>query len=259
MGGERLHINQESAHQPRDGADTEANDARDAGLGPSEGEEQAGVVLQFPGAPTGSASLRQHAHGLRLRRARVHQGEDAAETRRQHARGKLTARERIALLLDEGSFNEIETFRRHTASGFGVEDRRPYTDGVITGWGTVHGSKVFVFAHDFRIFGGSLGAAHATKIHKLMDLAMSVGAPVVGLNDGAGARIQEGVNALAGYGEIFRRNVAASGVIPQLSVMLGPCAGGASYSPALTDFVFMVRGTSQHVRDRARRGPRGHR
>ncbi len=135
--------------------------------------------------------------------------------------------------------------RRHRATGFGLENRRPYTDGVVTGWGTVHGRTVFAYAHDFRIFGGSLGEAHAAKIHKVMDMAVKAGAPLVSLNDGAGARIQEGVSALAGYGGIFRRNTRASGVIPQISVMLGPCAGGAAYSPALTDFVFMVRETSQ--------------
>ncbi|MER5893426.1 acyl-CoA carboxylase subunit beta [Streptomyces sp. NPDC001876] len=166
-------------------------------------------------------------------------------TAAQHAKGKLTARERIELLLDEGTFHEVEQLRRHRATGFGLEDKRPYTDGVVTGWGEVHGRLVFVYAHDFRIFGGALGEAHAQKIHKIMDMAIQAGAPLVSLNDGAGARIQEGVSALAGYGGIFRRNTWASGVIPQISVMLGPCAGGAAYSPALTDFVFMVRGTSQ--------------
>ncbi|MEU9031358.1 acyl-CoA carboxylase subunit beta [Streptomyces sp. NPDC048383] len=168
-----------------------------------------------------------------------------AATEAQHAKGKLTARERIALLLDEGSFHEVEQLRRHRATGFGLEDRRPHTDGVITGWGEIEGRTVFVYAHDFRIFGGALGEAHATKIHKIMDMAIAAGAPLVSLNDGAGARIQEGVSALAGYGGIFQRNTRASGVIPQISVMLGPCAGGAAYSPALTDFVFMVRETSQ--------------
>ncbi|MDJ0346530.1 acyl-CoA carboxylase subunit beta [Streptomyces sp. H10-C2] len=175
----------------------------------------------------------------------VRQGPDRAATERQHAKGKLTAHERVELLLDEGSFTEIEALRRHRATGFGLENRRPYSDGVITGWGTVYGRTVFVYAHDFRIFGGALGEAHAEKIHKVMDLAHAAGAPLVSLNDGAGARIQEGVSALAGYGGIFQRNTAASGVIPQISVMLGPCAGGAAYSPALTDFVFMVRETSQ--------------
>jgi acetyl-CoA carboxylase carboxyltransferase component len=172
-------------------------------------------------------------------------GPDPAATERQHAKGKLTAHERIELLLDEGSFTEVEALRRHRATGFGLERRRPHSDGVITGWGTVHGRTVFVYAHDFRIFGGALGEAHAQKIHKIMDMAESAGAPLVSLNDGAGARIQEGVSALAGYGGIFQRNTRASGIIPQISVMLGPCAGGAAYSPALTDFVFMVRETSQ--------------
>ncbi|WP_369390564.1 acyl-CoA carboxylase subunit beta [Streptomyces sp. CG1] len=166
-------------------------------------------------------------------------------TEAQHAKGKLTARERLELLFDEGTFTEVEQLRRHRATGFGLEAKRPYTDGVVTGWGTVEGRTVFAFAHDFRIFGGALGEAHASKIHKIMDLALAAGAPLVSLNDGAGARIQEGVSALAGYGGIFQRNTRASGVIPQISVMLGPCAGGAAYSPALTDFVFMVRETSQ--------------
>ncbi|MEV7116292.1 acyl-CoA carboxylase subunit beta [Streptomyces anulatus] len=172
-------------------------------------------------------------------------GPDPAATERQHAKGKLTAHERISLLLDKGSFNEVEPLRRHRASGFGLEHKKPYSDGVITGWGSVHGRTVFVYAHDFRVFGGALGEAHAQKIHKIQDLAEAAGAPLVSLNDGAGARIQEGVTALAGYGGIFRRNTRCSGVIPQISVMLGPCAGGAAYSPALTDFVFMVRETSQ--------------
>jgi acetyl-CoA carboxylase carboxyltransferase component len=188
--------------------------------------------------------MRQSTEELTRRRLAAEAGDDPRATERQHRRGKLTARERLDLLLDEGTFTEIGSMRRHRATGFGLEERRPHSDGVVTGWGLVHGQKVFVYAHDFRIFGGSLGEAHAEKIHKIMDLAASVGAPLVGLNDGAGARIQEGVVALAGYGGIFRRNVRASGVIPQISVMLGPCAGGASYSPALTDFVFMVRGTS---------------
>jgi acetyl-CoA carboxylase carboxyltransferase component len=181
---------------------------------------------------------------LRLKLA-AREGTDPTATAKQHAKGKLTAYERIELLLDPGSFTEIEQLRRHRATGFGMEARRPHTDGVVTGWGTVHGRRVFVYAHDFRIFGGALGEAHAEKIHKLMDLAAATGAPLVSLNDGAGARIQEGVTALAGYGGIFRRNTRNSGVIPQISVMLGPSAGGAAYSPALSDFVFMVRGTSQ--------------
>ena len=165
-------------------------------------------------------------------------------TASQRAKGKLTVDERLALLFDEGTFTEVEPLRRHRATGFGLEDRRPYSDGVVTGWGLVDGRTVFAYAHDFRIFGGSLGEAHAEKIHKIMDMAVAAGAPLVSLSDGAGARIQEGVTALAGYGGIFRRNVAAAGVIPQISVILGPCAGGAAYSPALTDFVFMVEDVS---------------
>ncbi|MFJ5999454.1 acyl-CoA carboxylase subunit beta [Streptomyces sp. NPDC092370] len=191
------------------------------------------------------ARIEDRAAELAEIRARAVAGPDPEATERQHAKGKLTARERIEALLDEGSFHEIEALRRHRATGFGLEGKKPYTDGVVTGWGTVHGRTVFVYAHDFRIFGGALGEAHAQKIHKVMDLAVSAGAPLVSLNDGAGARIQEGVTALAGYGGIFQRNTRASGVIPQISVMLGPCAGGAAYSPALTDFVFMVRDTSQ--------------
>ncbi|PLW71522.1 methylmalonyl-CoA carboxyltransferase [Streptomyces sp. SCUT-3] len=178
-------------------------------------------------------------------KASAHEGPDPEATRRQHERNKLTAHERIGLLLDEGSFTEVEPLRRHRATGFGMEGKKPYGDGVVAGWGTVHGRTVFVYAHDFRVFGGALGEAHAQKIHKVMDMALAAGAPLVSLNDGAGARIQEGVTALAGYGGIFQRNTRASGVVPQISVMLGPCAGGAAYSPALTDFVFMVRDTSQ--------------
>ncbi|MDH6453716.1 MULTISPECIES: acyl-CoA carboxylase subunit beta [unclassified Streptomyces] len=204
------------------------------------------TTLEEPAAVTAATgSTRDRTAALHAVRERVLRGPGEQATAAQHAKGKLTARERIGLLLDEGSFHEIEPLRRHRATGFGLEARRPHTDGVVTGWGTVHGRTVFVYAHDFRIFGGSLGEAHAQKIHKIMDMAIAAGAPLVSLNDGAGARIQEGVTALAGYGGIFRRNATASGVIPQISVMLGPCAGGAAYSPALTDFVFMVRETSQ--------------
>src|SRR5438477_5173702 len=167
-----------------------------------------------------------------------------ASVRRQHERGKLTARERIDLLLDEGSFVELDMLARHRAHGFGIENNRPLTDGVVTGWGTVDGRKVFLFSQDFTVFGGALGEVFAEQIHKVMDLAESVGAPMIGLNDGGGARIQEGVVSLDAYGGIFHRNVKASGVIPQISVILGPCAGGAVYSPAMTDFIFMVKGTS---------------
>ena len=178
-----------------------------------------------------------------LREAAMHAGSPAS-VERQHARGKLTARERLDLLLDPGSFVELDMLARHRAHGFGIENTRPLTDGVVTGWGTIDGRKVFVFSQDFTVFGGALGEVFAEKIHKVMDLAESVGAPMIGINDGAGARIQEGVVSLASYGGIFLRNVKASGVIPQISVIMGPCAGGAVYSPAMTDFIFMVKGTS---------------
>ncbi|MCM2576366.1 acyl-CoA carboxylase subunit beta [Streptomyces meridianus] len=212
-----------------------------------------GAVLGPPASPPlVPQPAPQRRVSARDRVAELHALKDAAElgpssraSEAQHARGKLTVRERLDLLFDPGTFREIEQLRRHRASGFGLEARRPHTDGVVTGWGEVDGRIVFAYAHDFRIFGGSLGEAHAEKIHKVMDLALSAGAPLVALSDGAGARIQEGVTALAGYGGIFRRNVQASGVVPQISVMLGPCAGGATYSPALTDFVFMVRDIAQ--------------
>ncbi|GAB1818058.1 acyl-CoA carboxylase subunit beta [Herbidospora sp. RD11066] len=190
-------------------------------------------------------TMRDRIAELALIRESVLRGPDEEATLRQHAKGKLTVRERLDVLLDHGSFVEIEVFRRHRATGFGLERKRPHTDGVVAGWGKIFGRDVMVYAHDFRIFGGALGEAHATKIHKAMDLAEAAGVPLISLNDGAGARIQEGVTALAGYGGIFTRNVRMSGVIPQISVMLGPCAGGAAYSPALTDFVFMVEGTAQ--------------
>jgi propionyl-CoA carboxylase beta subunit len=179
----------------------------------------------------------------KLREQAVHAGSPKA-VERQHARGKLLPRERLEQLLDPGSFVELDMLARHRAHGFGIEENRALTDGVVTGWGTVGGRKIFVFAQDFTLFGGALGEVYAEKIHKVMDLAESVGAPVVGLNDGGGARIQEGVVSLVGYGGIFHRNVKASGVIPQISVVLGPCAGGAVYSPAMTDFIFMVKGIS---------------
>jgi propionyl-CoA carboxylase beta chain len=162
----------------------------------------------------------------------------------QHGRGKLTARERIELLLDEGSFEEFDTFVAHRCTDFGMEKQRPYGDGVVTGWGTINGRMVYVFSQDFTVFGGSLSETHAQKICKIMDMAMQNGAPVIGLNDSGGARIQEGVASLAGYAEVFQRNIMASGVVPQISVIMGPCAGGAVYSPAMTDFIFMVKDTS---------------
>ncbi len=162
----------------------------------------------------------------------------------QHARGKLTARERIDLLLDEGSFEEFDMFVAHRCTDFGMEHQRPAGDGVVTGWGTVNGRMVYVYSQDFTVFGGSLSETHAQKICKIMDMAVQNGAPVIGINDSGGARIQEGVASLAGYAEVFQRNIMASGVVPQISVIMGPCAGGAVYSPAMTDFIFMVRDTS---------------
>jgi acetyl-CoA carboxylase carboxyltransferase component len=176
----------------------------------------------------------------RRRQEALHAGSERA-VQRQHDKGKMLARERIDYLLDEGSFNEIDMFARTRHPD---AEERPYTDGVVTGWGSIDGRKVFVSSQDFTINGGSTGEVSAEKIHKLMDLALSVGAPYIGLNDGGGARIPEGVVSLDGYGGIFWRNVQASGVIPQISVIMGPCAGGAVYSPAMTDFIFMVRETS---------------
>jgi len=160
----------------------------------------------------------------------------------QRAKGKLTARERIDLLLDEGTFVELDRFVTHRATEFGLDQQKILGDGVVTGYGQIDGRLVYVFSQDFTVFGGSLSEAHAEKICKVMDLAVRNGAPIVGLNDSGGARIQEGVMSLGGYADIFLRNTKASGVIPQISVILGPCAGGAVYSPAITDFVFMVRG-----------------
>lgn len=174
--------------------------------------------------------------------ARVGGGEKAIA--KQHERGKYTARERIAMLLDEGSFEELDMFVTHRCTNFGQDKKHILGDGVVTGFGTVEGRLVFVFAQDFTVFGGSLSETLAQKICKAMDMAMKMGAPVIGLNDSGGARIQEGINALAGYSEIFQRNIMASGVIPQISAILGPCAGGAVYSPALTDFTIMTRNLS---------------
>jgi propionyl-CoA carboxylase beta chain len=181
---------------------------------------------------------------LRRRREESLLGGGPAAVARQHDRGKLTARERVDLLLDEGSFVETDAFALHRATGFGVEQERYPGDGVVTGHGTIDGRPVCVFSQDFTILGGSLGEVFAEKIVKIMDLAVRMGVPLIGLNDSGGARIQEGVVSLGGYADIFLRNVRASGVIPQISAILGPCAGGAVYSPAITDFVFMVRDTS---------------
>ena len=174
--------------------------------------------------------------------ARLGGGQDRIDA--QHGRGKLTARERIALLVDEGSFEEFDMFVTHRCTDFGMEMQKPAGDGVVTGWGTINGRLVYVFAQDFTVLGGSVSATHAKKICKIMDMAVQNGAPIIGINDSGGARIQEGVDSLAGYGDIFQRNIEASGVVPQISVIMGPCAGGAVYSPAMTDFIFMVKDSS---------------
>jgi propionyl-CoA carboxylase beta subunit len=181
---------------------------------------------------------------LEERRVRTRAGGGPARIEAQHKRGKLTARERLELLMDKGSFEEFDMFVEHRSADFGMEKSKIPGDGVVTGWGTVNGRTVFAFAKDFTVFGGSLSEAHAQKIVKIQDMAMKARAPIIGLFDAGGARIQEGVAALGGYGEVFKRNVIASGVIPQISVIMGPCAGGDVYSPAMTDFVFMVRDTS---------------
>src|SRR5947209_5934179 len=172
------------------------------------------------------------------------QGGGEARVEQQHARGKLTARERLEVLLDDGSFEELDAFVTHRATDFGLDEERYLGDGVLTGHGLIDGRPVFVYAQDFTVFGGSLSEAHAEKICKVMDLAMQTGAPIIGMSDSGGARIQEGVASLGGYADIFLRNTLASGVVPQLSVILGPCAGGAVYSPAITDFTVMTEGTS---------------
>ena len=182
---------------------------------------------------------------LRSRLETIHAGGGEKRIEKQHKSGKMTARERINMLMDEGSFTEIDAFVKHRCTEFGMEKEETPAEGVITGYGTVDSRLVYVYAQDFTVSGGSLGEMHAKKICKVLDLAMKMGAPVVGVNDSGGARIQEGVDALSGYGQIFFRNTMASGVIPQISVIMGPCAGGAVYSPALTDFIFMVDKTSQ--------------
>ncbi len=181
---------------------------------------------------------------LETRRKAARAGGGARRVEAQHSKGKLTARERVDLLLDEDSFEEFDMFVTHRTTEFGMADNKPAGDGVVTGWGTVNGRMVYVFSQDFTVFGGSLSETHAQKICKIMDMAVQNGAPVIGLNDSGGARIQEGVASLAGYAEVFQRNIMASGVVPQVSVIMGPCAGGAVYSPAMTDFIFMVQDSS---------------
>jgi propionyl-CoA carboxylase beta chain len=181
---------------------------------------------------------------LEQRRAEAKLGGGEKRIAAQHAKGRLTARERLTVLLDQGSFEEVDMFVEHNCADFGMETQKFAGDGVVTGSGTINGRLVYVFAQDFTVFGGSLSERHAQKICKIMDAAMKVGAPVIGLNDSGGARIQEGVASLGGYAEVFQRNVLASGVVPQLSLIMGPCAGGAVYSPAMTDFIFMVKDSS---------------
>ncbi|HTD77387.1 MAG TPA: acyl-CoA carboxylase subunit beta, partial [Chloroflexota bacterium] len=191
-----------------------------------------------------ASTTRDKIEHLRELREKARLGGGPRRIEAQHAKGKLTARERLDLLLDPGTFVEIDQFVTHRATGFGLENEHYYGDGVVTGYGRIDGRLVYVFSQDFTVFGGSLSETHGEKICKVMDLALKNGAPLIGLNDSGGARIQEGVVSLGAYAEIFLRNVLASGVIPQISAVMGPCAGGAVYSPAMTDFTFMVQGTS---------------
>ncbi len=195
-------------------------------------------------AGTSGRSMKDIIEKLDIRRGDAKLGGGQARIDAQHKRGKLTARERIELLLDKGSFEEFDMFVEHRSNDFGMEKSKIPGDGVVTGWGTVNGRTVFLFSKDFTVFGGSLSETHAQKIVKVQDMALKARAPIIGLFDAGGARIQEGVAALGGYGEVFKRNVIASGVIPQISVIMGPCAGGDVYSPAMTDFIFMVKDTS---------------
>ncbi|MEO0412315.1 MAG: acyl-CoA carboxylase subunit beta [Pseudomonadota bacterium] len=188
--------------------------------------------------------MRQILEVLEDKRAQARLGGGQKRIDGQHSKGRLTARERIDVLLDEGSFEEVDMFAEHDCTDFGMEDQRVPGDSVVTGSGTINGRLVYVFCQDFTVFGGSLSAAHSRKICKIMDMALQTGCPVIGLNDSGGARIQEGVNSLAGYGDVFQRNIEASGVVPQISMIMGPCAGGAVYSPAMTDFIFMVKDSS---------------
>src|SRR2546430_1412601 len=189
-------------------------------------------------------TMREKLELLERRIAESEQGGGADRLKAQHAKGKLSARERLDLLLDEGSFVEFDRFVVHRSTDFGLDEQKVYGDGVVTGYGRINGRLVYVFSQDFTVFGGSLSETFGAKICKVMDLALRNGAPFIGLNDSGGARIQEGVVSLAGYADIFLRNTLASGVIPQISAILGPCAGGAVYSPAITDFTYMVRGSS---------------
>src|ERR1700704_4535375 len=188
--------------------------------------------------------MQQMLEELERRRAAARLGGGQRRVEAQHAKGKLTARERIDVLLDPGSFEEYDMFVEHRSIDFGMETQKIPGDGVVTGHGTINGRLVYVFSQDFTVFGGALSGMHAAKICKVMDIAMKVGVPVLGINDSGGARIQEGVDSLAGYADVFQRNVLASGVVPQISLIMGPCAGGAVYSPAMTDFILMVKDSS---------------
>jgi propionyl-CoA carboxylase beta chain len=210
--------------------------------------EQA-IEVELPKSPKDTHEIDIHSTAgklaeLELRHHEAVHAGSARAVEKQHAKGKMTARERVEAFLDPGSFAELDEFARHRSTAFGMERNRPYGDGVVTGYGTVDGRQVYVFAQDFTVFGGALGEVYGEKIVKVMDLAIKTGCPIVGLNEGAGARIQEGVVSLGLYGEIFHRNVTASGVVPQISLIMGTCAGGHVYSPALTDFTVMVDQTS---------------
>ncbi len=191
------------------------------------------------------ATVNEKIQDLQQRQEQIKLGGGAKRIEKQHATGKLTARERIEILLDPNTFIEFDQFVKHRCTNFGMELQETPGEGVVTGHGTIDGRLVFVFAQDFTVIGGSLGEMHAAKIVKVQEMALKMGAPIIGINDSGGARIQEGIDALAGYGDIFFNNTMASGVIPQISVIMGPCAGGAVYSPAITDFIYMVDKTSQ--------------
>jgi propionyl-CoA carboxylase beta chain len=220
-------------------------------------DSRSAIALQFFSTPlsaaassryverhSGEGAMKDILQQLEDRRTVARAGGGERRVAAQHAKGKLSARERIDLLLDEGSFEEFDMFVAHRCTDFGMQDTQYPGDGVVTGWGTVNGRMVYVFSQDFTVLGGSVSETHAAKICKIMDMAVQNGAPVIGINDSGGARIQEGVGSLAAYGEVFQRNILASGVVPQISLIMGPCAGGAVYSPAMTDFIFMVRDSS---------------
>ena len=248
--GEALHEGGEARAQIQEKHDPASPEQASASAEDNEAVALAGPDVDGSVAPASSTSapamptVSERLAQLREMRERALLGGGERRIRQQHAKGKLTARERLDLLLDEGSFEEIDMFVTHRISDFGMDKQRYLGDGVVTGWGRIDGRLVYVFSQDFTVFGGSLSEAHAEKIVKIMDMAMKNGAPIIGLNDSGGARIQEGVLSLGGYADVFLRNVLASGVVPQISAIMGPCAGGAVYSPAMTDFILMVKDTS---------------